>query len=141
MYPNQNYTVHFQNSVEKNVSCFVSSGKSLIYVRSKIFLYICNLRILLFQMIYFWSFTIYLFMVKLAVYEKHFHLTELGGSSLITTLLVNYIEKLNFKTINRSWMSSARLTTFKMKVKVWVWVWLRSDCFFISYPQSHSLFI
>jgi len=36
-------------------------------------------------MIHFWSFAIHLFMVKLAIYEKHFHMTKLGGSSLIST--------------------------------------------------------
>ncbi len=88
---------------EKILSFFVWPAKRLFHIRSKIFLYIWNLWILLIQMRNAWSFIFHLFMVKLAVYEKHFHLTELGVSSLIptasakisiiTTLLVNYIEK------------------------------------------------
>ncbi len=92
---------------EKILSFFVWPAKRLFHIRSQIFLYIWNLWILLFQMIDAWSFIFHLFMVKLAVYEKHFRLIEWGVSSLIltasakislfTTLLVNYIEKLNFR--------------------------------------------
>jgi hypothetical protein len=92
---------------EKFSRFFVWRAKRLFYIRSKVFLYIWNLWILLFQMIYAWSFIFHLFMVKLVVYEKHFHLIELGVSSLMLTasakislfktLLVNYIEKLNFR--------------------------------------------
>ena len=100
-------TVHFPNSVGKILPCFVSISVRLFYIRSKIFLHIQILWILLFQMIYFSSFIVHVFIVKLSVYKKSLHLTELGSSSLILsiskkislilTLLIKYIEKLNFK--------------------------------------------
>ena len=100
-------TVNFPNSVGKIVLFSVSTHVRLFYIRSKIFFDIRNLWILLFQMIYDSSFMFRIFIVKLAVYEKYLHLTELGSNSLILTtsekisliltLLINYIEKLNFK--------------------------------------------
>ncbi len=79
----------------------------------KIYLDLGNLCILLFQTIYSWSLTFSL----LTVYEKHFHLTQFGSSSLIltaiktnspiTTLLVNYTEKLrNRGEMSQTFMSS-----------------------------------
>ena len=104
---NKRSTVHFPNSVGKILHFFVSTRVRLFYIRSKIFFQIRILQILLFQMIYCLSFSFHIFMVKLSVYEKYFHLTELGSSSLILTvskkmslilrLLIKYIEKLNFR--------------------------------------------
>ncbi len=99
-------TVHFPNSVGKILPLFVSTSKRLFYIRSKIFLQIGILRILLFQMIYYLSFIFLIFIVKLSVYEKELDPTELEGTSLILLvsrkmslilrLLIKYIEKLNF---------------------------------------------
>ncbi len=68
-------TVHFPNSVGKILPFFVSTSVRLFYIRSKIFLYLGNLWILLFQMIYCSSFIFHVFIVKLSVYEKYLHLT------------------------------------------------------------------
>ena len=100
-------TVHFPNSVGKFLPFLVSTRVRLFYIRSKIFLQIRILWILLFQMIYYLFVIFHIFMVKLSVYEKELHPTELGGTSLILTvskkmsliltLLIKYIEKLNFR--------------------------------------------
>src|ERR1700722_11689139 len=78
-------TVHFPNSVEKFLPPFVSTSVRLLYIRTKLFLYLANLWILLFQTIYCWSFMFHVFIVELSVYEKYLSLTELGCSSLILT--------------------------------------------------------
>ncbi len=69
------FTVHFPNFVGKFLPLFVLTGTGLFYIRSKIFLYIRNLWILLFKMIYYWSLIFHRFVAKLAVYEKDLHLT------------------------------------------------------------------
>ncbi len=100
-------TVHFPNSVGKILPFFVLTSTRLFYIRSKIFLHIQIKWILLFQMIYCSSFIVHFFIVKLSVYEKSLHLTELGSSSLILSIskkislmlthIGNYIGKNNFR--------------------------------------------
>ena len=101
------HTEDFPNSVGRFISFFLIISTRVFYIRSKIFSYIRNLWILLFQMIYFWSFISHIFMLKLSVYENELHLTELGGTSvilsvsrkmsLILRLLIKYMEKINFR--------------------------------------------
>jgi hypothetical protein len=101
------HTVHFPTSVGKILLLFVSTSTRLFYIWSKIFLQIGILWILLFQIIYYLFVNFHIFMVKLSVYGKELHPTELGGTSLILSvsrkmsliqrLLIKYIEKLNFR--------------------------------------------
>jgi hypothetical protein len=105
------YTVKIPNSVVRILLFIVSTRVRLLYIRSKIFFYLDVLSILLFQTMYYWSFSFDVFIVKLPVYEKYPRPTELGGTSLITTaskkisliiaLLTKYMEKFSFtkKTI------------------------------------------
>ena len=99
-------TVRSPNSVGEILPFVVPTTVILSYIRWKIFLYFPILWILLFQMICCSSLIAQVFTVILPVYEKHRRLTTLGSSfliqtatqknSLITTLLINYIEKFNF---------------------------------------------
>ena len=113
-------TVHFPNSVGKILLLFVLISTRLFYIRSERFFQIGILQILLFQMIYCWSFIFRLFMVKSPVYEKYFHPTELEGSSLILSaskkmslilrLLIKYMGKINLKkkSFFRSFLSEIK---------------------------------
>jgi hypothetical protein len=95
--PDKSVYSTFPNSVGKFLPFFVSTSVWLFYIRSKIFLYLANLWVLLFQTIYCWSFMLHVFIVELSVYEKYLYLTELVRSSLILMFLIKYIEKLNFR--------------------------------------------
>jgi len=69
-------TVDFPNSAEIVLPLFVSTTTRLFYIRSKIFLQIGILWILLFQMIYCSSFISHIFIVKIAVYEKELQILQ-----------------------------------------------------------------
>jgi len=73
------------NFDSKNLSYLVWACTQLFYVWDKIFLYMHNPWILLFQMIYKRPFFFRVFMKKLAVYDDELHLSILGALSLIST--------------------------------------------------------
>ncbi len=99
--------VHFPDSVGKILSLLVCCGTRLFYIRLKIFFYFYDPWILLFRLIYYWSFILHAFMEKSAVYEKYLPLSQLGfvslimsvskKLSLITTVLIKCIEKFHFR--------------------------------------------
>ena len=84
-FPPQKGRASVPNIDSKNLSYLVWVRAQLFYIWDKIFLYVHNLWILLFQMIYKWPFFFHVFMEKLAVYDDELHLSILGALSLIST--------------------------------------------------------
>ena len=77
------------NIDSKILSYLVWVHAQLFSIWGKIFLYMHNRWILLFQIVHKRSFFFNVFMEKLAVYDDELHLSLLGALSLISTLIQN----------------------------------------------------